>query len=98
MLRAASTSAHGTFADPRLEIRPERAGASPDWRTYQQLVDRPVREFALVERSLAERLEILGGDRVDADLRLRTGAIESVISRSRSRLSTSGFCLSGLQM
>jgi len=33
-LHAAPTSAHRADADPRLEIRPERAGASPDWRTF----------------------------------------------------------------
>jgi hypothetical protein len=33
-LHAASPSAHRAFADPRLEIRPDRAGASPDWRTF----------------------------------------------------------------
>jgi hypothetical protein len=31
---AASTSAQRAVADPRLEIRPLRAGASPDWRTF----------------------------------------------------------------
>src|ERR1019366_7895912 len=33
-LHAASTSAHLAEAEPRLEIRPERAGVSPDWRTF----------------------------------------------------------------
>ena len=33
-LQAASTSAQRAAAEPRLLIRPLRAGASPDWRTF----------------------------------------------------------------